>query len=160
MNRTVRPGKDSDEARARILEAAEEHWGRCLREGHDDADRNYRQTRMLLGQHPDLAGIYNIGGAADGVSRALKEMNRAHDVVFIGYAQFVDRGDDGRGHHPKSAEHDDGLYRYLQQFAGEAEPSCTALRRLAVKSFIVRIFRNSAIDVFDRNGAKVHPACR
>src|SRR5947208_5896456 len=47
-----------------------------LREGHDDADRNYRQTRMLLGQHPDLAGIYNIGGAADGVARALKEMDR------------------------------------------------------------------------------------
>jgi hypothetical protein len=29
-----------------------------------------------------------------------------------------------------------------------------------VKSFSVRIFRNLAIDVFDRNGAKVHPACR
>jgi LacI family transcriptional regulator len=61
-----------------------------LREGHDDADRNYRQTRMLLGQHPDLAGIYNIGGAADGVSHALKEMNRAHDVVFIGHGLMSD----------------------------------------------------------------------
>ena len=61
-----------------------------LREGHDDADRNYRQTRMLLGQHPDLAGIYNIGGAADGVARALKEMKRAHDVVFIGHGLTSD----------------------------------------------------------------------
>lgn len=61
-----------------------------LREGHDDADRNYRQTRMLLGQHPDLAGIYNIGGAADGVARALKEMNRARDVVFIGHGLTSD----------------------------------------------------------------------
>jgi hypothetical protein len=60
------------------------------REGHDDADRNYRQTRMLLGQHPDLAGIYNVGGAADGVARALKEMNRAHDVVFIGHGLTSD----------------------------------------------------------------------
>ena len=34
------------------------------------------RPRMLLGQHPDLAGIYNIGGAADGVARALKEMDR------------------------------------------------------------------------------------
>ncbi len=61
-----------------------------LREGHDDADRNYRQTRMLLGQHPDLAGIYNIGGAADGVARALKEMKRAHDVVFVGHGLTSD----------------------------------------------------------------------
>ena len=61
-----------------------------LREGHDDADRNYRQTRMLLGQHPDLAGIYNIGGAADGVVRALKEMKRAHDVVFVGHGLTSD----------------------------------------------------------------------
>jgi hypothetical protein len=27
---------------------------------------------MLLGQHPDLAGIYNIGGGADGVGLALR----------------------------------------------------------------------------------------
>jgi LacI family transcriptional regulator len=61
-----------------------------LREGHDDADRNYRQTRMLLGQHPDLAGIYNIGGGADGVGRALKEMNRAREVVFVGHGLTSD----------------------------------------------------------------------
>lgn len=61
-----------------------------LREGHDDADRNYRQTRLLLNQHPDLAGIYNIGGAADGVARALKEMNRERDVVFIGHGLTSD----------------------------------------------------------------------
>jgi LacI family transcriptional regulator, galactose operon repressor len=61
-----------------------------LREGHDDADRNYRQTRLLLGQHPDLVGIYNIGGAADGVARALKELNRARDVVFIGHGLTSD----------------------------------------------------------------------
>src|SRR3954471_21588755 len=61
-----------------------------LREGHDDADRNYRQTRMLLGQHPDLAGIYNIGGAADGVARGLKETNRAHDIVFVGHGLTSD----------------------------------------------------------------------
>ena len=95
-----------------------------LREGHDDADRNYRQTRMLLGQHPDLAGIYNIGGAADGVARALKEMDaRARRGLHrprpdAGYARSADRRHDGRGHHPESAEHDDELYRDLQQFAG------------------------------------------
>jgi LacI family transcriptional regulator len=61
-----------------------------LREGRDDADRNYRQTRMLLGQHPDLAGIYNIGGGADGVGRALKEMDREREVVFVGHGLTPD----------------------------------------------------------------------
>ena len=61
-----------------------------LREGQDDAERNYRQTRMLLGQHPDLAGIYNIGGGADGVAKALKEMHRERDVVFVGHGLTPD----------------------------------------------------------------------
>jgi LacI family transcriptional regulator len=60
------------------------------REGLDDAERNYRQTRMLLGQHPDLSGIYNIGGGADGVGRALKEMDREREVVFIGHGLTAD----------------------------------------------------------------------
>lgn len=56
-----------------------------LREGLDDADRNYRQTRMLLQRHPDLAGIYNIGGGPEGVGRALREARREQDTVFIGH---------------------------------------------------------------------------
>jgi LacI family transcriptional regulator len=61
-----------------------------LREGHDDAERNYRQTRQLLAQHADLAGIYNIGGASDGVGRALKEADRDRKVVFIGHGLSPD----------------------------------------------------------------------
>ncbi|MBT2302222.1 LacI family DNA-binding transcriptional regulator [Variovorax paradoxus] len=61
-----------------------------LREGQDDAEKNYRQTRALLDQHPDLAGIYNIGGASDGVARALKEAGREHKVVFIGHGLTPD----------------------------------------------------------------------
>ena len=56
-----------------------------LREGHDDEAKNYRQTRMLLGQHPDLTGLYNIGGGPEGIARALKEAGREQDVVFIGH---------------------------------------------------------------------------
>lgn len=56
-----------------------------LREAHDDEAKSYRQTRMLLGLHPDLAGIYNIGGGAEGVGRALKEARRDRDVVFLGH---------------------------------------------------------------------------
>jgi len=61
-----------------------------LREGHDDAQKNYRQTRVLLDQYPDLAGIYNIGGAADGVARALKEAGRVGKVVFVGHGLTPD----------------------------------------------------------------------
>ncbi|NDZ15515.1 LacI family transcriptional regulator [Variovorax sp. WS11] len=61
-----------------------------LREGQDDAQKNYRQTRALLDQHPELAGIYNIGGASDGVARALKEAGREHQVVFVGHGLTPD----------------------------------------------------------------------
>jgi LacI family transcriptional regulator len=61
-----------------------------LREGHDDAEQNYRQTRALLEQHPELGGIYNIGGASDGVARALKEAGRDQKVVFIGHGLTPD----------------------------------------------------------------------
>ena len=61
-----------------------------LREGHDDAETNYRQTRQLLEQYRDLVGIYNIGGASDGVARALKEAGREQNTVFIGHGLTPD----------------------------------------------------------------------
>lgn len=61
-----------------------------LREGHDDAERNYRQTKTLLEKHPDLGGIYNIGGASDGIARALKEAGVDQKVVFIGHGLSPD----------------------------------------------------------------------
>jgi LacI family transcriptional regulator len=56
-----------------------------LREGKDDEGLNYRQMRALLTQHPDLDGIYNIGGGASGISRALKDARRDQDIVFVGH---------------------------------------------------------------------------
>ena len=61
-----------------------------LHEGHDDADTNYRQSRQLLEQYPDLVGIYNIGGATDGVARALKEAGRNQDTVLVGHGLTPD----------------------------------------------------------------------
>lgn len=61
-----------------------------LREGHDDEARNYRQTKMLLAQHPELAGIYNIGGGAGGVAQALKEASRAQDMVVVAHGLTPD----------------------------------------------------------------------
>jgi LacI family transcriptional regulator len=61
-----------------------------LREGHDDEARNYRQARMLLSQYRDLSGIYNIGGGAEGIARALKEARRERSVIFIGHGLTPD----------------------------------------------------------------------
>jgi len=61
-----------------------------LREGHDNEAHNYRQTKLLLAQHPGLAGIYNIGGGADGIGRALKEAGRQREVVFVGHGLSPD----------------------------------------------------------------------
>lgn len=61
-----------------------------LREGHDDSEQNRKQTRTLLRQYPDLIGIYNIGGASDGVGRALKEAGREKDVVLVGHGLTPD----------------------------------------------------------------------
>ncbi len=61
-----------------------------LREGHDDSEQNYAQTRSLLDQHPQLAGIYNVGGASDGVARALKDAGRDQKVVLIGHGLTPD----------------------------------------------------------------------
>lgn len=61
-----------------------------LREGHDDEAMNHRQMRTLLTQHPDLAGIYNIGGGATGIARALKDARRERDVVFVGHGLTAD----------------------------------------------------------------------
>lgn len=61
-----------------------------LCEGHDDPERNRRLTRTLVHQHPDLAGLYNLGGASDGVARALKEAGLARRVVLIGHGLTPD----------------------------------------------------------------------
>ncbi|MGJ8586107.1 MAG: LacI family DNA-binding transcriptional regulator [Marinosulfonomonas sp.] len=56
-----------------------------VREGQDDDQSNYHHVRSLLTQHPDIRAIYNIGGAATGVGKALRYMKRNKDVVFVGH---------------------------------------------------------------------------
>lgn len=56
-----------------------------LREGQDDAQSNFRIASTLLQQHPDIVGIYNVGGASEGIAQALVEAGREQNVVFIGH---------------------------------------------------------------------------
>jgi LacI family transcriptional regulator len=60
------------------------------REGQDDPEKNYRQARALLEHHANLAGIYNIGGGAEGIGRAIKEAGMARKPVFIGHGLTPD----------------------------------------------------------------------
>jgi LacI family transcriptional regulator len=61
-----------------------------VREGRDDADTNYRHARGLLRQYPNLVGLYNIGGGADGVARAIKERRHARPLVFVAHGLTPD----------------------------------------------------------------------
>jgi len=83
-----------EEREAGFLHVLAEMFGQLevvgLREGHDDSEQNHAQTCSLLEQHPLLAGIYNIGGASDGVARALKQAGRDQKVVFIGHGLTPD----------------------------------------------------------------------
>lgn len=61
-----------------------------VREGRDDAETNYRQARALLRQYPDLVGLYNIGGGAEGVGRALQERRGGERAVFVAHGLTPD----------------------------------------------------------------------
>lgn len=61
-----------------------------VREGRDDADTNERLARALLKQHPDLVGLYNIGGGAEGVGRALQAQRRGPRPVFVAHGLTPD----------------------------------------------------------------------
>jgi LacI family transcriptional regulator len=56
-----------------------------LAEGRDDHSRNYAATKELLAEHPDLVGIYNIGGGSRGTAEALLELKPVPRVVFVGH---------------------------------------------------------------------------
>ena len=56
-----------------------------LAEGRDDHARNYAATKELLAEHPDLVGIYNIGGGSRGTAEALLELKPLPRVVFVGH---------------------------------------------------------------------------
>lgn len=53
-------------------------------EVRDEEDRAYAVARAVLAEK-DIDAIYNIGAGNRGIARALKEADRAQDVLFVGH---------------------------------------------------------------------------
>ncbi len=56
-----------------------------VRESRDDTGRSEELSKQLLREHPDLLGIYNVGGGTAGITAALEVGGRAKHIVFIAH---------------------------------------------------------------------------
>ncbi|MBG1233033.1 LacI family DNA-binding transcriptional regulator [Aestuariivirga litoralis] len=56
-----------------------------VRESRDNMERSEELAKQLLREHPDLLGIYNVGGGTAGITAALEVGGRAKHVVFIAH---------------------------------------------------------------------------
>ncbi|TPQ42701.1 LacI family transcriptional regulator [Bradyrhizobium guangdongense] len=56
-----------------------------LVEGRDEDDRSEQLISGLLGKHPDIVGLYNVGAGTQGVAKALTEAGREKQIVFIAH---------------------------------------------------------------------------
>ena len=56
-----------------------------VRESRDDMGRSGELSKQLLREHPDLLGIYNVGGGTAGITAALEVGGRAKHIVFIAH---------------------------------------------------------------------------
>ncbi len=56
-----------------------------LRETQDDRELARNATHELLQSHPEVGGIYNLGGATQGIAQALVADGRAAEVALIGH---------------------------------------------------------------------------
>jgi LacI family transcriptional regulator len=56
-----------------------------VRESRDNMERSEELAIQLLAEHPDLLGIYNVGGGTAGIVSALDASPAAKDLVFIAH---------------------------------------------------------------------------
>jgi LacI family transcriptional regulator len=54
-------------------------------EGRDEEDLSENLTARLLGAHPDLIGLYNVGAGTPGVAKAIIDSGRESQIVFVGH---------------------------------------------------------------------------
>jgi LacI family transcriptional regulator len=114
-----------------------------VREGRDEGDRARTVVAALLGEHPDLVGIYNAGAGNRGVAEALEHAGRAHDVIFVGHEltphsrRFLMRGT---------------MDAVINQDPGhEARSAARVLMALGLKQAIVPDQERIRIDIFVRD---------
>lgn len=53
--------------------------------GMDDIEGNRREVHAMLEAHPEVSGIYNVGGGNEGVVRALREAGATGEIMVIGH---------------------------------------------------------------------------
>ena len=109
-----------------------------LREGHDDAAENYRVARALLISHPDLVGIYNIGGAPSGIARAIRELGPQRRILFVGHALSPDARamlEDGTMDFVLNQSHEKTVSHAVRIFANirEGRPAEAEIERLVIE---------------------------
>jgi LacI family transcriptional regulator len=54
-------------------------------EGRDEDERSAQLLARLLGKHPDIVGLYNVGAGTQGVAKALFDSGREKQIVFVGH---------------------------------------------------------------------------
>ena len=54
-------------------------------QGRDNTELTKAAVARLLDEHPDLVGLYNVGGGTRGFGAAIEESGRAHDLVVIAH---------------------------------------------------------------------------
>ena len=54
-------------------------------EGRDEDERSAQLLARLLGKHPDIVGLYNVGAGTQGVAKALIDSGREKQIVFVGH---------------------------------------------------------------------------
>jgi LacI family transcriptional regulator len=56
-----------------------------VRESRDNVERTEALTAQLIKEHPDVIGIYNVGGGTKGIVAGLEASPKAKDVLFIAH---------------------------------------------------------------------------
>jgi LacI family transcriptional regulator len=56
-----------------------------VRESRDNVERTEALTTQLLKEHPDVIGLYNVGGGTKGIVAGLEASPKAKDILFIAH---------------------------------------------------------------------------
>ncbi|WP_373506341.1 LacI family DNA-binding transcriptional regulator [Aestuariivirga sp.] len=114
-----------------------------VREGRDDWKKVKKLAAQLLGDHPDLIGLYNVGAGARGIAEALEDAKRQREVVLITHELTDDT---------RRALIDGTIDIIINQDAGhEVRSAIRVLLSKADKAPIVEQMERIRIDIYIRD---------